>query len=182
MLCWVFIATRAFLQLCYTAFSLWCLWCLGFSSCGSQALEHRLDSCGVWAALLRGTWDLLGSGIKSIFPALTGRFFTTEPPRKPPFSISYALSCLTPSFSFLLLPVFSPPSAFSFFLNSVSPRPGYIYDHLGLLWGIIRISGFTHGVLNSQYCDVNTSLFISSNELYCIIPPERKSSAMTMRG
>ena len=24
----------------------------GFSSCGSQALEHRLNSCGTWALLL----------------------------------------------------------------------------------------------------------------------------------
>ena len=32
------------------------------SSCGSQALEWRLDSCGTWASLLCGLWDLPGSG------------------------------------------------------------------------------------------------------------------------
>ena len=28
-------------------------------------------------------WDLPGPGIKPVSPALTGRFFTTEPPGKP---------------------------------------------------------------------------------------------------
>ena len=28
-------------------------------------------------------WDLPGSGIKLVSPALVGGFFTTEPPRKP---------------------------------------------------------------------------------------------------
>ena len=32
----------------------------GLHSYGSQALEHRLNSCGVWAQLLHGLWDLLG--------------------------------------------------------------------------------------------------------------------------
>ena len=32
---------------------------LGFHSCSSQALEHRLSSCGTPAWLLRGLWDLL---------------------------------------------------------------------------------------------------------------------------
>jgi len=31
-------------------------------------------------------WDLPGSGIEPISPALAGGFFTTEPPRKP-FSV-----------------------------------------------------------------------------------------------
>ena len=44
----------------------------GFSGCSAQGLEHRLSSCGAWALLLRGMWDL---------PVL-GRFFTTEPPGK----------------------------------------------------------------------------------------------------
>ena len=55
----------------------------GLSSCGSQALEHKLNSCGPGALFLRGMWRLPGSGIKPVSPALTGRFFTTEPPRKP---------------------------------------------------------------------------------------------------
>ena len=54
----------------------------GLSSWGSQALEHRLNSC-VWASLLCGMWDLPGPGIKPVSLALAGRFFTTEPPGEP---------------------------------------------------------------------------------------------------
>ena len=35
------------------------------------------------AQLVRGTWNLPGSGIRLMSPALTGRFFTTEPPGQP---------------------------------------------------------------------------------------------------
>ena len=65
LLRWVFVAMQAFLCLwragfCYLDFSLpWLLllwsmgvWALGqvdFSSCGSQALEHRLSRCGAQA-------------------------------------------------------------------------------------------------------------------------------------
>ena len=42
-----------------------------------------LCSCGAWASLLHGTWDLPGSGIEPVSPALAGGFFTTEPPGKP---------------------------------------------------------------------------------------------------
>ena len=48
---------------------------LGFSSCGSQALEHRLNSCDACA---------LGSGIKPVSLALASRFFTTESQGSPP--------------------------------------------------------------------------------------------------
>ena len=37
---------------------------LGLSSCSSLALEHRLSSCGAWAQLLCGMWDLPRSGIE----------------------------------------------------------------------------------------------------------------------
>ena len=56
---------------------------VGYGSCGSQALEHRLNSCGAQAYLVRGMWDLPGSGIKPMSPASAGGFFTTEPPGKP---------------------------------------------------------------------------------------------------
>jgi len=59
----------------------------GLDSCGSRALEHRLNSCGQWAELLWGMWDLLGSGIELVSPALVGGFFTTEPPGKSPMMI-----------------------------------------------------------------------------------------------
>ena len=55
----------------------------GLLSCGFQAPECGLSSCGVRASLLRGMWDLPGSGIEPVSPALAGRFFTTEPPGKP---------------------------------------------------------------------------------------------------
>ena len=45
-------------------------------------LEHRLNSGRTWAELLHGTWDLPGSGIEPMSPALEGGFFTTEPPGK----------------------------------------------------------------------------------------------------
>ena len=57
--------------------------CSGFRSCGSPALEHSFNSCGEWALLLCGTWDLPRLGIKPVSPALAGGFFTTEPPGKP---------------------------------------------------------------------------------------------------
>ena len=34
----------------------------GLGGCSSQTLEHRLNSCGPWAQLLHGTWDLSNSG------------------------------------------------------------------------------------------------------------------------
>ena len=55
----------------------------GFSSCGSQALEHKLSSCGARASLLRGMWDLPGPGLKPVPPALAGGFLTTAPPGSP---------------------------------------------------------------------------------------------------
>ena len=55
----------------------------GLSSCVSWALEHRLSSCGARAQLLRGMWDLPGSGLEPVFPGLAGRFLTTVQPGKP---------------------------------------------------------------------------------------------------
>ena len=54
----------------------------GLSSCGLQALERRLSSCGTWAYLLHGMWDLPGPGLEPVSPALAGRFLTTVPPGK----------------------------------------------------------------------------------------------------
>ena len=48
----------------------------GFSSCGSRALECRLNSCGARALLLCGMWDLPGPGLKPMSPthvSWTGR-------------------------------------------------------------------------------------------------------------
>ena len=63
------------------------LWSTGSRACRLQQLQfpgsgHRLNSCGARAWLLLSMWDLLRSGITPVFPALAGRFFTTEPPGK----------------------------------------------------------------------------------------------------
>ena len=55
-------------------------WLLLLQSAGSRAQDC---SCGAWASLLRGLWDLPGSGIKPMSPTLAGEFFTTEPAGKP---------------------------------------------------------------------------------------------------
>ena len=62
---------------------------MGFSSCGSRALEHRLSSCGARAQLLCGMWYLPEPGLEPVSPALAGRFLTTAPPGK-----SLGLFCL----------------------------------------------------------------------------------------
>ena len=54
------------------------LGCMGCISCGSWALEHRLNSWGAQTQLLRGMWDFPHPGIEPVSPALTGRFFTIE--------------------------------------------------------------------------------------------------------
>ena len=59
----------------------------GLNSCGSRALERRLSSCGTRAQLLRGMWDLPGTGLEPVSPALAGGFLTTEPPGKPTFEL-----------------------------------------------------------------------------------------------
>ena len=55
----------------------------GLSSCGSPGLELRLSSCGAWALLLHGMWDLPGPGIEPMSPALAGGFSTTAPSGNP---------------------------------------------------------------------------------------------------
>ena len=64
----------------------------GLSSCGSQALEPRLSSCGARAQLLCGMWDLPGPGLEPMSPALAGGFLTTVPPGKPKKRIFYKRS------------------------------------------------------------------------------------------
>ena len=54
----------------------------------SLVVEHRLQtrrlsSCGSWAQLLCGMWDLPKPGLEPVSPALAGRFSTTAPPGNP---------------------------------------------------------------------------------------------------
>ena len=77
-LCWVFVAAWTFLQSRCAGFAWRGFSCcaagavgrVGFSSCGSQALERRLSTCGAWAWLLLGTWDLPRPGMQSMSRAL----------------------------------------------------------------------------------------------------------------
>ena len=91
-LCWVFVALRGFSLVGSGGFS---LWCIGFSlprllllqSTSSRHLGFsiaacRLSSCVSGAQLFCGMWDLPGTGIKPMSPALAGRFFTSESPGK----------------------------------------------------------------------------------------------------
>ena len=57
---------------------------MGFSSCGSQALERRFSSCGARDSLLHDMWDLPRPGLKPESPALAGGFLTTAPSGKSP--------------------------------------------------------------------------------------------------
>ena len=106
---WVFAAARGLSPaaesgghslLWCAGFSLWCTgfslrWPLllrstgprhvGFSTCGTRALERRLSSCGARAQPLRGMWDPPGPGLEPVSPALAGRLPTTAPPGKPYF-------------------------------------------------------------------------------------------------
>ena len=100
-LCWVFVAACGLSQVVVSrGYSLlaarglsYCsgfscdraqaLECVGFCSCSSQALECGLSSCGAWASLPQGTWDLPGLRMEMMSPALAGGFLTTEPPGRP---------------------------------------------------------------------------------------------------
>ena len=54
-----------------------------FSSCSLWALQCRGSrSCGSWAWLLRGLWNLPGLGIEPVSPGLADRFLSTVPPGK----------------------------------------------------------------------------------------------------
>ena len=44
----------------------------GLGSCGFPALEHRLIICDTAAELLHSLWDLPGSGMEPVPPALAG--------------------------------------------------------------------------------------------------------------
>ena len=104
-LCWVFIASGGLslvsasgsYSLPCTDFSLWWLLLLqsmgsrhaGFSSCGTQAQQlwfasSRAQTQQLWYTGPVALWHLPRPGLKPVSPALTDRFLTTVPPRKPP--------------------------------------------------------------------------------------------------
>ena len=57
----------------------------GFSCCGARAQQFQLMGSRAHDQQLwcTGMWDLPGSGIEPVSPALVGGFFITEPPGKP---------------------------------------------------------------------------------------------------
>ena len=59
---------------------------LQLCSCSSWALEHRLNSCSTLGSVALQHVAAPRSGIEPVSPALAGKFFTTEPPGKPPNS------------------------------------------------------------------------------------------------
>lgn len=99
---WLWRAGATSSRVCCASFSLlWLLllWSTGLrahriSSCGSRALERRLQSCGTQAWLLCRTWDLLRSGTEPMSPTMAGGFLTTEPPEKSSFFFFLALPCV----------------------------------------------------------------------------------------
>ena len=60
----------------------WAIMLCRLSSCNSWALESCLRSWGTQAQLSHSVWDLPGPEIEPMPPALAGRFFTAELPRK----------------------------------------------------------------------------------------------------
>ena len=68
----------------------------GFSSCGSQALEHEFNSCATWAQLRCSMWGLPGLGMEPVSPALAGRFLITGPPGKPTTAVNFPQLRLLP--------------------------------------------------------------------------------------
>ena len=80
------VASRGYSLLEVGRFSLqWPLLLLsrGSRNVGFSSLACGLNSCGSRAWLLHGMWDLPGSRMEHVSFALAGRFFITEPPRKP---------------------------------------------------------------------------------------------------
>ena len=68
----------------------------------SLVAEHRLQmrrlsSCGSWAQLLRGMWDLPRPGLEPVSPALAGRFSSTAPPGKLSVRFQYRISLMRES-------------------------------------------------------------------------------------
>ena len=121
-LCWVFLAVHVlslvvasggYSSLPCAGFSLrWLLLLqssmgsshVGFSSCGSRALERRLSSCGLGFI---APWHVGTSWTRARTrsPALAGRFLTTVPPGKPSNAFFNSNLLFTYLFLFLFLAV-----------------------------------------------------------------------------
>ena len=91
---WVFVAACG-LSLAAVRGSYSSLWCVGFSLWWPLSFWRTGSRCagfsswGSRAQLPHGMWDLPGSGLKPVSPALAGRFPATAPPGKPLLSPFY---------------------------------------------------------------------------------------------
>ena len=97
---WVFVAVQG-LSVVSASRGYSLLQCMGFSlrwllllwSIGSRLMGF--SSCGTQAQLLCSMWDLPGTGLEPVSPALAGRFLTTAPPGKPfPLFLSFYMKCV----------------------------------------------------------------------------------------
>ena len=135
-LCWVFVATQAFLQLqrvraplqlrsshCggFSCCRAWALRCTGFSSCDTQA--QQLQLLGSRAQVAHGLSCsmaceiFLGQGLNLCFLHLAGEFFTSEPPGKPR-NLHVVLNLSLLVFVCFLFNFYSSPYNVNFILNS----------------------------------------------------------------
>lgn len=73
--------------------------CRGFSCCGAPGSRRTgFRSCGAWALLLGGIWDLCGAGDKPVSLALQSGVISTGPRGKSPrtflyFHVFLSLAC-----------------------------------------------------------------------------------------
>ena len=95
----------------------------------SLVAEHRLQTrrlsnCGSRAQPLCGMWDLPRPGLEPVSPALAGRFSTTVPPGKPPYSLkSTMLPNLEPTKpQFVLMVSETPCKAESYVGHDLGPK------------------------------------------------------------
>ena len=79
----LFIAVRGLLIVVTSLVAQHELQARGLSSCGSQALELRLSSCGAQLSCSAACAILPRPRLEPVSPALAGGFLTTAPPGKP---------------------------------------------------------------------------------------------------
>ena len=117
---------------------------LGLSSCGPQAPERRLSSCGARAQLLCGMWDPPGPGPEPVSPALAGGLPTTAPPGKPYVSSYFLL--IVYLFSETLFNISSCLFNYSFQSETLPLEVTIILTWIGLICFAFYINGVIHYV------------------------------------
>ena len=105
------------------------LWGTWVSVTASPGLYSAgLNSCGSGAQSLHGMWCLPDPRIKDVFPALAGRFFTTEPLGNPHFLIClFSLSCSSSLYTLDPWTTQISPIWVHWSADSPPPPPQYMY-------------------------------------------------------